>query len=82
MTKSASEYIVSVSEDGVHVKFDFLARRRDTCQHKQIAFSRLDNELTCVDCGAKVNPVTWIADFAEQLYRQASRPPMPPKPEK
>lgn len=79
MTQSSSQYIISVSDDGVHVMLDFIARRRDTCQHKQIAFNRLDNELTCCNCQAKINPVTWIADFAEQLHRQANRPPMPPK---
>lgn len=80
MTQSATRYILETSDDGVMVKVDFASHHRDKCVHKRIEFGRRDNELTCLDCGAKVNPVTWIADHAEQLYRQ--RPPKPPKPEK
>ena len=82
MTKSSAQYVMSVSDDGVIVKVDFLSNRKDKCQHRNIEFTRLDNELTCQDCGAKINPVTWLADNAEQIYRQTTRPPKPTRLEK
>lgn len=71
MTQSNSQYVIGVSDDGIHVKVDFLAHHRDKspCAHRAVSFNRRDNELTCCDCGGKVNPVIWIADYAEQLYR-------------
>lgn len=73
MTQSATRYILDTSADGVMVKVDFLNHRQDKCNHHRIEFGRRDEELTCIDCGAKVNAVTWIADHAEQLYRQSTR---------
>ena len=74
MSKSAARYVLSVSDDGVVAHVDFTAHSKDNspCAHRQITFSLRDSELTCCDCGAKVNPVAWIADYAEQIYRGAT----------
>ena len=82
MTKSATQYIINASEDGITVKVDFARHHQDKqpCLHHNVSFNRRDDELTCLTCGAKVNPVAWIADHAEQIHRQATRPPKPLKP--
>ena len=69
----AAKYVLNVSDDGVMAHVDFAAHRKDKspCNHRNITFTQLDSELTCLDCGAKINPVAWIATFATQLYRGA-----------
>ncbi|HAV2807573.1 hypothetical protein [Acinetobacter baumannii] len=43
------------------------------CQHAQVAIDTKALELTCMKCGAKVNPVMWIKDTMKYWSRQQTK---------
>ena len=67
---------VNPATDTHHLRLDEAVRMMAVTGDYRI----IDDELTCLTCGAKANPIAWIADHAEQIHRQATRPPKPLKP--
>ncbi|ATD18444.1 hypothetical protein [Acinetobacter baumannii] len=43
------------------------------CQHAQVEIDTKALELTCMKCGAKVNPVMWIKDTMKYWSRQQTK---------
>jgi hypothetical protein len=52
------------------VRRNFQARRvYQECAHSKIRIDTSLSEIICKDCGEKINPVEWLANFVEEWVR-------------
>lgn len=58
-----------VSIDAENNVVEFRRINSKACQHIRVEIDTKELELTCKDCGVKVNPVLWIKDSLQYFQR-------------
>ena len=72
MSHFQDKHVIHVDEQNQVIKF---TRRNEIveCDHGRIQISKEDNEILCMDCKTKLNPVLWIAKYLDQLNQVTQR---------
>jgi len=48
-------------------------RGKAECNHRDVNIDYFENEITCNDCNAKLNPVAWLALHVERINQAGQR---------
>lgn len=46
---------------------------KSECEHSRVNIDYFENEITCNDCNAKLNPVAWLALHVERINQAGRR---------
>lgn len=64
---------IKIDEDNNVIRFKSQHQNRTACQHSHVIVSESTLEITCKQCGAKVNPVWWIIQKMDQINSAQKR---------
>lgn len=65
-------HIINIKDDEKVIKFERVFQRAE-CKHSHIEISEEDNEVLCLDCKTKLNPIWWISKYLKHLNQVTER---------